>query len=220
MLFNPGRFKIIRTSTTSGPRTWQSLLSNTQHQHLGECSVKHTVPARSSHSCFLQHNITVIADPGRFKFQFLCPETPPCPAYCWQKLWPRLLPMGSSRCISSLKKRAKKAISISARLFIASQTQMANSSGRLSPARGLCCHTHVDEKSCSGGRLLQLLSSLAGKQSGGLPIPLPDPSSFAPRHGGEVGQISQGLVRKSLKSRWSDHLSHPTLIHTCPQAER
>lgn len=108
MLFNPGHLKIIRTSTTPGPRTWQTLLSNTQHQHLGECSVKQAVLAWSLHSCFLQHNITVIADPGRFKFQFLRTETPPCPAYCWQKALATVASYGLLKVHFQLKKKELK----------------------------------------------------------------------------------------------------------------
>lgn len=127
--------------------------------------------AGSLQFCFLQHDIIIIPDSGRFKSQFLHAAAPPCPAYSWQKkLWPQSLPTGFSRCISSPSSKPG-ILCISARCLISSQTQPRSRSGRLSPARDPRWHTRVDSASRSVCDHLQLLSILAGNQSRARPSP-------------------------------------------------
>lgn len=84
---------------------------------------------------FCQRNVTGVPDPDRQKFQFLQAEhhpPPPPAAYCRRKAWPRPLPTASQGTLP-VKKGKWETICTPARCFIASQAQMAPSSGPAQP---------------------------------------------------------------------------------------
>lgn len=125
--------------------------------------------------------------------------------------------MGFSRCISSSKSK-REIVRAPARYFIASQAQMTNSSGGFSPARGPCCHTHINSKLWNSCGLLQLPSSLAGNESRAWHSHC---QILHCSHWGRSWTNIPGPGEEVLKKLWwLDNLSHPTLIHTCPQAKR
>lgn len=131
-------------------------------------------------------------------------HTPPA-AYCWRKAWPWPLPT-SSRGALPVKKGKWEIICIPACCFIASQAQMANSSGRPGPARGPCCHMHGESRPVSGTGLL-LLWTRAG-------LTPPDPRSLAPLRPAEVRKTSHGPVMTAFVPRWLEPESpraHPYL---------
>lgn len=85
--------------------------------------------------------------------------------------------MGFSRCISSWK-RKRKIICVSARHFIARQTQMANSSGRLSPARSPCCHTRTLVQSLEAAAVSSSCWAASLETRAGLAIPTARPQQL------------------------------------------
>lgn len=155
----------------------------------------------------------LISDPGSFKFQFLYTEAPPCPAYCWQKLWLWLLPMGFSRCISSSKASRRWLVLL---LAVSSQARLrwlTAQEGSAQPGVLAVAHTSIQSLEAAAAKSSCRAASLETRA-----FPLPD---LQPSHWGRSWTDIPGPgVEVFKKLWWLDHLSHPTLIHTCPQAKR